>query len=188
MTRPVVCVAFLQPVDLSDVGVVERRQHARFPREARTPVVIVREPGRQDFHCDITVQLGVARAVDVPHPARTEQGADHQRAEPLAGQGTIGGHGLYPCGRADQSLVISFADLRAGTRRSYRTTARALLVTSAFDSTSPTPLHTLWLSRSCLSVIPAAFSDPPTRAGEFGTDKARAGGLPTVRAKRGQRG
>lgn len=48
----------LQPVDLSDVRVVQGGEHTRFAREALEAVGVVAELRCQDFDRDIAVQLG----------------------------------------------------------------------------------------------------------------------------------
>jgi hypothetical protein len=71
-------------VDPDDVGMGEGCGRARLALQP--PRFLGRAAGgRQDLDCDLAVQPGVARAVDLAHPARAEQGHDLVRAQPLPG-------------------------------------------------------------------------------------------------------
>ena len=73
--------AFLQAVDVRDVRMVERGEDLRFALEAGQAIGIVGEGIGQDFQGDIAIELGVARAIDLAHAARTESGENLIRAE-----------------------------------------------------------------------------------------------------------
>ena len=73
--------ALFQSVNRADVGMVERRQQARFAREARPALGIGGEVRRQDLDRDVTPELGVACAIDLAHAAGAERGDDRVRAE-----------------------------------------------------------------------------------------------------------
>ena len=57
----------LEPVNVRDVGVVERREHLRFAMEARQSLGIVGEEIGQDLDRDVAVQLGVMGTIDLAH-------------------------------------------------------------------------------------------------------------------------
>jgi hypothetical protein len=69
-------VGFFETIDLGDVGMVQRRQHPRFPFEAREPFRLVGEGCRQDLDRHVTVEPAIARPVDLPHAAHAEQADD----------------------------------------------------------------------------------------------------------------
>ena len=50
---------FFEPVDVRDIGMVERGQHLRFALEARQPLRVVGEQIRHHFERDIAIQLGI---------------------------------------------------------------------------------------------------------------------------------
>src|SRR5262245_3296078 len=70
--RPDVAALF-DPMNGCDVGMIERRQHARLAVEARQPLPILCERSRQDLDRDVAAELRVSGAVDVAHAS----GADH---------------------------------------------------------------------------------------------------------------
>jgi hypothetical protein len=76
---------FLEAVDGGNVGMVQRRQRLRFPREPRETLGVVREQRRQDFDRDVTIQLRVAGAIHLAHPAFTNLRGHFVRAEARAG-------------------------------------------------------------------------------------------------------
>ena len=51
---------------------VQRRQRLRFARESRQAIRIAREEIRQDLDRDVAIELRIARAVDLAHPAGAE--------------------------------------------------------------------------------------------------------------------
>ena len=79
-------VAFLQPVDLRDVRMIERRQQARFARKPSAAVGVGRQVRRQHFDGDVAPELRVARAIDLAHAAGTDPRLDQVDAEPASGQ------------------------------------------------------------------------------------------------------
>ena len=52
---------------------IQRRQHVRFALEAGQTFGIARERVGQDLERDVALQLGVARAIHLAHPARPER-------------------------------------------------------------------------------------------------------------------
>lgn len=75
----------LEPVDLRDVGMVQRREQLRFPSEARHTLGIRREGLRQQLERNISLQSRIPGAIDVAHPAGADQllhdiGADDNTA------------------------------------------------------------------------------------------------------------
>jgi hypothetical protein len=56
-------------VDGRDVRVIKRREEAHFALEARQPIRIGRERGRQDLDRYVAPEPRVARAVHLTHPA-----------------------------------------------------------------------------------------------------------------------
>ena len=64
---------FLEPVDRADVGMVERGEELRLAPEPADAFGIVDKAWRQRFQRDITIQPGVARAIDLAHPSDAEQ-------------------------------------------------------------------------------------------------------------------
>ena len=68
--------AFLDAVNRCDVGVVQAGERARLAIEAALPVRNGRHAGRQHLQRHVTAEPGVARAIDLTHPARAEMGHD----------------------------------------------------------------------------------------------------------------
>ncbi len=83
-------VVVLEPVDLRNVWMVERREHLGLALEAGEPVGVLRERGWQDLQRDIAMETGVAGAIDLAHSARADWDDDFIRAEASAGRK---GHG-----------------------------------------------------------------------------------------------
>jgi hypothetical protein len=52
-------VDILEAVDCADVGVIERREHARFPFEPGETFGVAREEPRQDLDCDFPAKFAV---------------------------------------------------------------------------------------------------------------------------------
>jgi len=67
-----------------DVGVVEARQHLRFPFEARETLRVGCEVRRQHLERHLAPQLLIGRAPHLAHPARTERLEHLVTAEPVA--------------------------------------------------------------------------------------------------------
>ncbi len=74
----------LEPVDLRDVLMVERRKGLRFAPEAGDAVRVGRERLGQDLDRDIAVEPRVSRPVDLPHPAGAEGREDFIRTQACA--------------------------------------------------------------------------------------------------------
>ncbi len=51
---------------------IQRGQHLRFAFEAGHVLLVVGERRGQHFDRDVAIQLRIARAVDLAHPARAE--------------------------------------------------------------------------------------------------------------------
>jgi len=83
-------VGFLEPVDLRDVRMVQRREHVGFALKSHDPLSVARERFGKDFQRNIALQLRVARPVDLPHPAGADQGKNFVRADTNAGCEGIG--------------------------------------------------------------------------------------------------
>ena len=77
--------AFFEAVDVRDVRVIEGRERLRFAREPREPVGVTGERVGQYLERDIAIELRIARAVDLAHPAGADAGDDFVDAEARAG-------------------------------------------------------------------------------------------------------
>ena len=77
-------VRFFQTIDRPDVRVIQRREDLRLPLESSEAFRIAGEQLWKDFDRDVTIQLGVAGAIDLTHPADAEEGSDLVRAEASA--------------------------------------------------------------------------------------------------------
>ena len=73
--------AGFHPVDLGDVRVVELREQVRLALEACETFLVRYEGRRQHLDRHLAPELGVGRAVDLPHSALAELGGDLVRAE-----------------------------------------------------------------------------------------------------------
>ena len=81
-------VRFIKAVNSADVGMVQRGEDLGLPAESGEPLGIVRERGRKDFQRDVATELGVRRAIDLPHAAAANQRQNLITAETGAcGQG-----------------------------------------------------------------------------------------------------
>jgi hypothetical protein len=69
-------VAVLEPVDLRDVRVIQRREHFRFALEPRQPFGITGDGRRQHLQRDLPLQVGVGRAIHLAHAAFAQQRDD----------------------------------------------------------------------------------------------------------------
>ena len=78
--------AVLEPVDGADVRMIQRREQPGLALESRAPFGIRRERVRQNLDRHLASKLGIPRAVDVPHPARSEQGSNLVGPQPLSGE------------------------------------------------------------------------------------------------------
>ena len=77
--------ALFEAVDCGDVGMIQRGEHLGFALEPCQAVGVVRERLRQDLDRDVTIQLGVACAVDLTHSTLADRGDDFVDAEARAG-------------------------------------------------------------------------------------------------------
>src|SRR5262249_17999991 len=68
--------ALLDPINLSDVGMIESGQRPGFALEARHAVSVSREALRQDFDRHIAPELGIGGSPDFAHPTLAELGGD----------------------------------------------------------------------------------------------------------------
>ena len=82
--RPRVAALF-EPVDLRDVGMVQRGEDSGFTWEPGQAFRIIGEQVRQDFESHIAPELRVVSAVDLSHAALTDKGSDLVGAEGGAG-------------------------------------------------------------------------------------------------------
>ena len=97
-----------EAVDVRDVRVIEGRQRLRFACEPRQPVGVAGERVGQDLQRDVAIELGIARAEHLAHPAGADAGDDFVDAEARTGSER------QPAG----SIAVS--GLRAGRRRLLR--------------------------------------------------------------------
>jgi hypothetical protein len=74
-------------VDRDDVRVIERGRRARLLSESSEAHRIRRETLGQELHRHVPVQVLVARAPDVAHPASPQAGHELETREPHAGEG-----------------------------------------------------------------------------------------------------
>ncbi len=77
-------VRFLEAVDRTDVGMVERGEELRFAPESRESIGIDREGVGENLERDFTVQTRIACSVDLAHTARADGGENLVTAEPGA--------------------------------------------------------------------------------------------------------
>ena len=76
---------FLDPVDLRNVGMIERGKQLGFTLKPRQPFRIVRERIGQDLDRDVALQPRITRAIHLAHPARADGGQDLVGANSNAG-------------------------------------------------------------------------------------------------------
>ena len=67
-------LGFFQPVDVADVGVVQRGQHFGFAFKPCEAIWIIREGLRQDLERDLPVELGIGGLVDLSHATLANEG------------------------------------------------------------------------------------------------------------------
>ena len=84
-------VGLLEPVDGGDVRVVERGEQVRLALEAREPVFVPRQLGRQHLDRDLAAEVAVGRSIDLAHAAGAERGRDPVVRQRLADQGDLRG-------------------------------------------------------------------------------------------------
>ena len=78
-------LAFFEPVDTRDVGMIQRGKGLRFALEAREPIGVVCKGFGQELDCDISVQLRIARAIYLAHAPGPQGGKDFVRPNACAG-------------------------------------------------------------------------------------------------------
>ena len=69
---------------MSDIGVIQRRQHSRLALEPRHPVGVGRELLGQHLEGHLAAELGVLGAPHLSHPARAERPQNLVRTESLS--------------------------------------------------------------------------------------------------------
>ena len=74
-----------KPVDLRDVGMIQRREHLGLALEPREPFRILGERAGQNLQRDVAVELRIARAVNLAHSARPNGGDHFIRTDANAG-------------------------------------------------------------------------------------------------------
>ena len=75
----------IQPVNVRDVRMVQRRQHLRFARKAREPIGVVRERFRENLQRHVAIEPRVARAIHLAHPSGAERRKDLVWTEDCSG-------------------------------------------------------------------------------------------------------
>src|SRR5262245_49270103 len=70
-----------EPVDTGDIGVAQYSEELCFSSEPRGPIRIRGKAVRQDFERDVSMQVHIARAVDLAHAARANRADDLIRAK-----------------------------------------------------------------------------------------------------------
>ena len=71
--------------DSQDMGMIERARRLRLAGEPVQPLLVSRERRGQDLHRDIAVEAGIARAIDLAHPALAQLLEDSIGTEGLTG-------------------------------------------------------------------------------------------------------
>ena len=77
-------VRLFEPVDAADVRMIQRGEHLRFALKSREAFGIGDERLGQDLDRDRAIELRIARAIHLAHPACPERCANLIRAEPCA--------------------------------------------------------------------------------------------------------
>ena len=76
MTMRDVALGLLDAVDLGDVRMIQRGEGPCFTLEARATIRVVSEDRRQNLDGDLAVELDIARAMYLAHPACADQADD----------------------------------------------------------------------------------------------------------------
>ncbi len=84
-------IRFLQPVDLRDVGMVQRGERLRLALEARQPIGVTGKGVGKNLEGDWAIEVGIERSIDFTHPASPDFGGDLVRADSRARRQ---GHGI----------------------------------------------------------------------------------------------
>ena len=74
----------LDPINGSNVRVIECRQDTCFALETCSALRIERDDGGQDFDGDIAAESRVSRPIDLAHPTDAEERSDLERPQPGA--------------------------------------------------------------------------------------------------------
>ena len=85
-------VAFLDPVDCPDVGVIERRQHARLTLEPGAPLRVCQHSLGQHLDGDLAPQLFVTCPIHHAHPSGPEERENGVAAQAAANELVRGIH------------------------------------------------------------------------------------------------
>ena len=149
--KPTNPVRFLQAVDVGDVWMIQRGEHLRLALEPGKTIRIGRYTVWQDFDCNVAIELRVARAIDLAHPAPAERSEDFVRAEACAGSEgheefrTAGGahcSGLSRSGKAlPRALGATHSPLTHANLGSVQSPAAARMKRSV-PKNAPTPVAT----------------------------------------------
>ena len=75
----------LQAIDGRDVRMIQRGEDFRLTLKPRQPTDVSGNSRRQNLDRDLALQVGVRRAIHLPHPAHANLGNDFIRAEAGAG-------------------------------------------------------------------------------------------------------
>src|SRR5262245_47075734 len=78
-------VGLLNPVDARDVRMVEGREEFGLALESDDAIPVRRNRVREGLQRNVTLEAGVPRPIDLPHPAFAEEGNHFERTEPAAG-------------------------------------------------------------------------------------------------------
>ena len=81
-------VCFFETVDLGNVRVIQPRERPRFPLKTPQSLGVSREHLRQDLQRDVTIQLRIARSIDLAHATGAKSIEDFVRAEAGAARET----------------------------------------------------------------------------------------------------
>jgi hypothetical protein len=97
----------LEAVNGGDVGVIELRQYLRLALKTNQPGRIAHELRGQDLQCNITLQFGVVRTIDLAHPPHAQR---HEHLVMLQSSSSRNGHKdcviLQPASRQAQLVFI----------------------------------------------------------------------------------
>ena len=104
-------LGFLQPVDVPDVGMVQRGQDFRFTLKAGEAIRIVGEGLRQDFERHVPIQFGISGPIHLAHAAFTDLGGDVVVGDARA---DFEGHSQYRSCRRRSAQIIRRAVSRSG--------------------------------------------------------------------------
>src|SRR5215510_8586969 len=72
---------FLDVVNRSDIGMVQRCENFSFSLEPAHAIGIPRELIRQNFDCDVTLEFCIARAIHLAHAALAQKSSNFKRAK-----------------------------------------------------------------------------------------------------------